>query len=128
MRTAVDTIDPNAETEKKKRPEFDLKTAVDSSGNSIPLSDKGCLTAIPANWSRDFQPLGRQHFANKIIFLNFRLEQAKLAVTRATARVGEIEEEISSEKNGITPEAKKRSRLAKLEKELAKLKAELVTS
>lgn len=128
MRTSVDTLNPDSETEKKKRPEFDLSTAKDAAGNTIPLNEKGCLTAIPANWSRDFQPLGRQHFANKILYLNFKLESAKHNAERAAARVTEIQAEIDGEKNGVTPEAKKRTRLAKLEKELQKLKQELQTA
>lgn len=128
MRTAVDTIDPNAETEKKKRPEFDLNTARDAAGNSIPLNEKGCLTAVPANWNRDFIPLGRANFANKLLYLAYKLEQAQASAARATQRVSEIQAEIDSEKNGVTPESKKRTRLAKLQKELARLQAELASS
>lgn len=128
MRTAVDTIDPNAETEKKKRPEFDLSTARDAAGNTIPLNEKGCLTAVPANWNRDYQPLARASFASKLLYLDYKLDQAKIAVARASQRVTEIQTEIDGEKNGVTPEAKKRTRLAKLERELQRLKAELNTN
>jgi len=119
VQTATDV-----KTDKPKRPEFDPNSAVDAAGAKIALED-GRMTAVPANWTNDFQPLGRGEFTTKQLFLEHRLGLAEKSVARAQSRCEDIKILIHEEIHGVDPVVQKQRRREKLMAELAELEKQL---
>ena len=111
---------PEGEEEDKGRPEFDITTAIDASGNAIGLikdeeSGENQLTAIPANW--DFEAhkvIPRSSFAQDNHFKRYRANVLRLKAKRLTETAARLEVEAENiERFGNDEQRKQANKMAK---------------
>lgn len=110
---------------KQKRPSFDKATARTTDGKPVTLDGEGRLLAPVANWTPDFQPLGRSDFADRTTFFNHRALTCDMQIARLQARRADFLEQASEASGGGDPIKKKQRKLEKLQKELLALQKEL---
>jgi len=116
-----------------KKAIFDVKTAVDTDGNAVKLTDDGRLTAVPANWTNDSRPLTRADFNSRSTFLKFRAEAVMGSqIAACKTRLAMLEErkadmilKADEAVSGGDPVARKKRRAEKLRKQLAELEEQL---
>jgi len=118
----------NEKADKVKKPTFDCATAKSADGAACALDENKRLTVAPANWEAKFAPLGRQNFASKSVYLEWKLVEFDKATAERDKRRAEMVENIAEAKEGVSPTKKKLKKLAKLQKQLAALQAEMEAS
>jgi hypothetical protein len=110
---------------KQRRPMMDLASAIDASGNAIPLDEKGRLTAVPTNWSADYRRFPRTVFADKGMFFEWRILLEGQRIERAQARIEELRELATEARSGADPTKVALRKLQRLAGVAAKLRAQL---
>lgn len=121
-------------TEKVKRTAFDLTTALDADGASIPLNEDGQLTAVPANWdSAEHKGLKRSNFADDAPWLEYaiarqneRVERTRENLARAEQKVTDLTAELEElRKFGTAEQRKRAAKMRKMRDEYEALMAEM---
>lgn len=113
-----------AKREKVVRTEWDVKQAKDAAGKSIPVNDKGELTAVPANFPESgVLPLKRSHFASRPLFFTFRAGQTDRQIAVLTQRRQEFLDRAAGKDTGSLK--RRLAKAEKLRKQLAELEATL---
>jgi hypothetical protein len=112
-------------TDKPKKPQFDIAKALGADGTAVKLDENKRLTVAPSNWEAKFAPLGRQNFASKSVYLEWKLVEFDKQTDERAKRREEMVTAIKEAKEGVSPTKKKLKKLAKLQKQLAALQAEM---
>lgn len=99
--------------EKKDRPVFNLKKALDDNGNEIALKE-GRLTAIPVNVPDKCKGLKRNSFSTKTIYAEYQLYLLHKQSEKLAKKITDKEGEIKDLKSGGDPKMKKLRRVKKL--------------
>ena len=108
-----------------KKPVFDLSSAVSADGSVITLDDKGRLTSVPTNWSKEARTLQRTNFADKGHFYEWKIVLEEVKIARINERIAEFRDSADEARKGPDPTRKAVKKLARMAKHAAELRAQL---
>ena len=108
-----------------KKPVFDLSSAVSADGSVITLDDKGRLTSVPTNWSKEARTLQRTNFADKGHFYEWKIVLEEVKIARINERIAELRDSADEARKGPDPTRKAVKKLARMAKHAAELRAQL---
>lgn len=113
--------DKKAKKERKQKPAFNPKKAVDAKKLAIALDEDGRLTGIPTNWSSRFAGLKRSSFAEPAMFFEWKASLVLASIEDAKARAKDLLTKAKEARDGLTPTEKAVRKRASLMKQLEKL-------
>ena len=125
----TEAVENETESKKNQKPVFDLGSSIDLDGNTIVCDENGRLTGVPANYSTDYRPLKRASFSTSKLHLEFKIACEKVSFENAKVRHEATVEALQTKIDEIgkpkDPNKMKLRRLAKMEEQMEKIKAEL---
>lgn len=130
---ATKTIDQDNATEtqeltkkgRAKKPAFDLETATNADGETIPLSEEGRLTQVPHNFDGSTRMPKRDDFEEVGLYFDFRVLREEM---EHSSRLEELEALRTEAIEGPDPIKKNMKKFQKMAANLEDLKAALEES
>lgn len=108
--------------QRRSRPRFELESALDASGNAIPLDEDGRLTGVPANWEAPAAKLKRNQFSTRELYYDYLLMLNDRQIRSLNERRQEL---IDAREGNVDETAKARKQIERLRKKLALLEAQV---
>lgn len=123
----VTTGETAAKKGAKKKPEFDINSALDANGNPIALDEDGRLTAIPHNWDLSFAQIGSRSFTNSDAGLIFEHKAfaVNLQIQKKEAQRDSLLQEAKEARTPLSESELKLRKLQKMQEKMAALEKEL---
>lgn len=118
--------DKTEKKEKVRRPDFDLKSALNAAGSACELDDKNRLNDVPVNYSSDFSPLKKNNFSHRSLFFLWKAECVELQKAKLDERKAEFIEMAEEAKTNKPSRKRQIKKIQKLNDQMGELKKLLV--